>query len=228
MFNNENDNGLLRKFHNKRRTNMFKKDKVKVVLRKFGFQLGIPILVGAMSITLISCSNMASLGGPNSGSANPSQMADIYGILAKPDNADVYYVKAPAPPEPGENPAQGQGTLKKPFRTLARVETVSGPGDIIYILPSPFTLDGGITLQDGQSLLGLGVNPVEVDEADTNVRITNTDPSKNVGTAIRLANDNTVAGIHIVKPFGNGIAGFDSTGSDIRNIMVTDWGGNPI
>src|SRR5438034_10787579 len=53
----------------------------------------------------------------------------------------------------------GDGSLQAPFNSLAAVQQASGPGDTIFVLPSPIQnapLDGGIALKVGQRLIGAG------------------------------------------------------------------------
>src|ERR1700753_41028 len=56
-------------------------------------------------------------------------------------------------------PAAGTGTAQHPFSSLAQVQAAAGPGAGILVLPSPAAvgpLNGGITLQPDQQLIGLG------------------------------------------------------------------------
>src|ERR1700730_7138902 len=53
----------------------------------------------------------------------------------------------------------GIGSLQAPFNSLAAVQRAPGPGDTIFVLPSPIQnapLDGGIALKPGQRLIGAG------------------------------------------------------------------------
>ncbi len=130
------------------------------------------------------------------------------------DRADEIFVKAGAT-------AGGTGSFAAPLNSLEAVEANSAPGDVICILPSNGTLDGGIVLKDGQALIGAGSDPFEADASQTNVRITNSSLLTNDGHGVLLANNNRVAGIHVVSPQGSGIFGRNSSGAEIRHVLVT-------
>lgn len=54
--------------------------------------------------------------------------------------------------------ASGNGdgsSAARPLGTMAQLETVSGAGDVILLLPSDRALDGGLALKPGQALIGL-------------------------------------------------------------------------
>ena len=89
---------------------MSNRERVKVLVRKSAFQLGLPILVGTISIAVVSSSDAT---------------------MGKVDKADVYYAQAAFPPEPADSPDNGQGTETDPFRSLKNAELASGPGDIM-------------------------------------------------------------------------------------------------
>lgn len=110
----------------------------------------------------------------------------------------------------------GTGNGSNPLRptgSLADAQSRSGPSDIIFVLPGSAPLDGGITLQDGQTLVGLGIG------GHTPV-ISNSNPSSNGGNGVVLANDVRVWNLVIQDTARSGIYGLDSTGSDIRNVDV--------
>ncbi len=129
-------------------------------------------------------------------------------------DSDRVFVKAGAT-------AGGTGSFAAPLNSLEAVEANSAPGDVICILPSNGTLDGGIVLKDGQALIGAGNDPFEVDASQANVRITNSSLLTNDGHGVLLANNNRVAGIHVVSPQGSGIFGRNSSGAEIRHVLVT-------
>ena len=115
--------------------------------------------------------------------------------------ATVWYVRNNAP-------AGGNGTQSSPFNQLASAETQSQPGDTIFLFAGDQTTanqNAGITLKDGQSLIGNG-----------NPKITNRS-----GPAIRLANDNTLRGLTIIDSKDQGIAGQAKTsGLTVDNVTV--------
>jgi hypothetical protein len=101
----------------------------------------------------------------------------------------------------------GDGTAESRYATLARAETASRANDIIFVYAgdgSSTGMDEGITLKDGQLLLGEGTRhriPIQGDrlfrlcnsENGVLPTITNTTGS----VAITMANDNVVRGFNI-------------------------------
>src|SRR5215468_2826745 len=128
----------------------------------------------------------------------------------------------------------GDGSLQAPFNSLAAVQQASGPGDTIFVLPSPIQnapLDGGIALKPGQRLIGAGspvvgaaapvpikgpglpvqsAGPLAV-AAVTLPQITNTS-ANNSGDAVTLANGTEVANLVISGTQRGGIYGLNVTG----------------
>jgi hypothetical protein len=105
--------------------------------------------------------------------------------------------------------APGTGSARAPFPTLAAVEAASRPGDRIVVGPSRTPLDGGIRLKPRQSIRGLG-DPHARGEMPA-ARITNTDPQRLDGDAVRLADGVVVRGLRIERPVRGGIYGTDVT-----------------
>ena len=107
--------------------------------------------------------------------------------------------------------AGGNGTFETPFDNLAAAQAASGPDDIIFVDRGDGTVTGhttGIALQDGQQFLASGVSHqipidngpgfgdfvvVEVGLSEGRPVIT----GENNGSAIELANRNTVRGFEI-------------------------------
>lgn len=59
-----------------------------------------------------------------------------------------------------ESQSPGEGTFESPFPTLLQAQQNAHPSDIIYVFPGNKTaqgMDAGITLQQGQQLLGAGI-----------------------------------------------------------------------
>jgi hypothetical protein len=116
----------------------------------------------------------------------------------------------------------GVGTRAAPFNSLSAVQTASGPGDTIVVLPSPLSvppLDGGIALQANQRLVGAGPSVLKssVSAGLTSVpRITNTSATNNSGDAVDLANGSAVTNIVIDGSYRGGIYGQDVTGVDVH------------
>jgi len=132
----------------------------------------------------------------------------------------------------------GNGSLQAPFNSLAAVQQASGPGDTIFVLPSPIQnapLDGGIALKPGQRLIGAGppvvgaaapvpikgpglpvqsAGPLAV-AAVTLPQITNTS-ANNSGDAATLANGTEVANLVISGTQRGGIYGLNVTGVNVH------------
>jgi hypothetical protein len=112
--------------------------------------------------------------------------------------------------------SNGNGSRRKPFRTLAAVQTASRPGDEIVILPAPVTvtpLDGGIRLKPRQRLVGAGpavagrTKQLKKLPAVQNTKSTNLD-----GDVIRLSDKVTVRNVVVTTARRGGIYGRDVKG----------------
>ncbi|MTD46262.1 hypothetical protein GKE82_18720 [Conexibacter sp. W3-3-2] len=118
----------------------------------------------------------------------------------------------------------GDGTAARPFATLAAVEAASRPGDRIVVGPSLTALDGGLRLQRGQRVQGLG-DPHGGPGVPA-ARITNTAAARLDGDAVRLADQTAVRGLRIEAPRRGGIYGLDVaratvTGNDVSGHNVS-------
>ena len=114
-----------------------------------------------------------------------------------------------------DNTSHSAGTFKSPFNTLLAAQNASGPGDIIYVFPGDSTSTGmssGITLQNGQRLLGattshrLGTTAGTITispQASGNLPLL----TNSSGNVVTLANDNLVSGLYIQNLNGHGIYG---------------------
>ena len=137
-------------------------------------------------------------------------LAVAFALVAPPAAAArTWYVQAGA--EPG-------GTGKKrraPLPSLAAVEKASRPGDRIVVLAAEEPLDGGIRLKPRQKLLAGrstdGRRP----------RLTNTDPARLEGDAVRLADRTTVGGVVIEGAVRGGIYGLNVTRATITGNDVS-------
>ena len=133
------------------------------------------------------------------------------------------------------DPTIENGTFETPFDNLADAEAASSTDDIIFVNPGDGTvrnMDAGITLKDGQMLLGNGVQhliPLPdgtlfdlCNSLDGNLpRITN----RFGGNAVTLANRNTVRGFLIDGATGNmlnGIAGVGTAGNRLNDGLIED------
>lgn len=114
--------------------------------------------------------------------------------------------------------AGGDGTQAAPFDALADAESASSDNDFIFIYNGDGTNSNqasGITLKDGQKLIGEGValqtsTGFELVAAGTKAVITNT-----AGNAVTLADDNEVKGLKIDSANNRGIKG-----STISNVNI--------
>ena len=116
----------------------------------------------------------------------------------------------------------GNGTKRRPFRTLQEVEDHSLPGDTIFVVQSKGQLDGGIQLKDGQQLIGLGPRVTRANHHSERAMITNTSGVRYDGDAIRLATHNLVENIHIDNAFRSSILGINAVGARIRHNLMTN------
>ncbi len=115
--------------------------------------------------------------------------------------------------------AGGNGTLAKPFQTIAEAVAVAGTGGRIFVASGNYS--GSITLLAGQQLIGQGVSVASGTSFDTVFGIS--PPSSSAarpviggtrpilttaaGDAITLGTDGTIRGIEIGNTAGVGIAG---------------------
>jgi hypothetical protein len=121
--------------------------------------------------------------------------------------------------------ANGDGRSSSPFNTIAEAAATADVNDYIYLFTgsgTAFNQDKGITLQNGQKLVGEGadfiIDNVTIFPAGTQPVISNTE-----GDAVTLAADNTVRGIAIESPLGYGIyAGYQGGDYAFEELTITD------
>ncbi len=121
-----------------------------------------------------------------------------------------------------DNTSRSLGTYESPYPTLVDAQNASFPNTVIYVFPGDGTaagMDAGITLQDGQMLLGAGsaysfpttLGTVSVPALACTMPVLTNNPPILTNTAtppvITLANNNTVSGLYIENINGNGIYG---------------------
>ena len=116
----------------------------------------------------------------------------------------------------------GNGTRQHPLNSLAAVQSASVPGETIYVLPADTALDGGISLQPGQQLVGLGPQVTDGPSGPT-AQITNSSSADQGGNAIVLADDTTVENIHVVGADAAGIVGQDVTQAHVIGNLITGF-----
>ncbi|MGH2963795.1 MAG: hypothetical protein ACRDMH_00190 [Solirubrobacterales bacterium] len=119
--------------------------------------------------------------------------------------------------------AGGEGSRQQPFDSLAAAQTASGRGDTIVILRARegATLEGGIALKRGQTLVGAGPS-IRARPASASVpQITNTEPTRHSGDAVVLANRTTVSNLAIAGSYRSGIYGDNVKGVDVHGNEVS-------
>ena len=118
----------------------------------------------------------------------------------------------------------GSGTFGSPFQTPAPVNSVSSPGDWIYVRNDT---NGGFILQDNQQLLGQGV-PLQLGGTTFVPAASRPTIGSPVSNAINLASDNTIRGLNVDSPGGAGIAGLNVGTLTIDEVDVTASGGSGV
>ena len=139
----------------------------------------------------------------------------------------VWYVK-------NDYAGPSQGTSENPFQTLAEAETAAGINDKIFVFTGDGSTTGqnaGITLQNGQSLIGEGVDLVlNINGTPSTIvsgsGMLNDAPSigNTAGIVVDLADDNTVEGMIVLPTAGAGIQGGALTGGK-RSQKIVDGAG---
>lgn len=127
------------------------------------------------------------------------------------------------------NTSSSLGTFESPFPTLLAAQNASSTRDIIYVFPGDGTNKGmnqGILLKDYQAFLGAGREHalattlgviVVPPQANSSPLITNI-----AGSAVTLANGNTVSGFHIDQALLQGIAGIGIANATLTGNLITN------
>lgn len=110
----------------------------------------------------------------------------------------------------------GDGSTKRPFGLLSDVEAASAPGDVIYIKQSKTALDGGITLQVGQKLIGLGPDVLKSNGKAAVAQIIDSREG-NFSSAITLSGDNEVANVLVTDTYGFAVLINETSGNHIHH-----------
>jgi large repetitive protein len=107
------------------------------------------------------------------------------------------------------------GRSSEPFATLAQAQTASAINDFIHVRPGTYA--SGITLKDGQKLVGTGVALVV-----NSFTLAPASIAPVLQGTIVLANGNTVTGVNVaVSSATNGIDATNVTGGTIAVVNVT-------
>jgi hypothetical protein len=115
--------------------------------------------------------------------------------------------------------ANGSGSRRKPFASLAAVQNAARPGDTIVVLPAPVSLaalDGGIQLKPRQRLIGAGPSVAGRSKQLKDLpAVQNASGAKLDGDAIRLADDTLVRNVVVTTASRGGIYG-----RDVKNVQL--------
>jgi hypothetical protein len=127
------------------------------------------------------------------------------------------------------NLSHSAGTYESPFSTLAAAESASQANDLIYVYPGDLTstgLSSGVTLKNGQQLLGATINQALITTAG---QITlpaqasgNNPPllSNGAGAVVTLGNNNVVSGFYIQNTAGAGILASGSSNATLTQNYI--------
>ena len=128
-------------------------------------------------------------------------------------------------------PAGGNGTLTSPFNNLIDAHAAGKSGDVIYLFEGDGTTSGydtGITLKNGQKLMGEGV------DFDVNGGVLipagsfpNMSSAGGLAT-IRIGDNNTIAGIRVSSAFNSAIYGITKNNLTIRSSRITGATGHGV
>jgi hypothetical protein len=116
------------------------------------------------------------------------------------------------------------GTFAKPFNSLAQFNASAGPepGDTVFIYAGSGLYDGGIVLQDDQTLLGEGVGLTAGSiSIPPGARPTLTNAA---GDGVALASGNSVRGLNVGDTSGTGLAGASVGGLSVSDVAVNGAG----
>ncbi len=119
----------------------------------------------------------------------------------------------------------GNGTsAKNPYGSLQEVENNNGC-KVIHVLPASSPLDGGITLKDGQKIIGSGENVYDNPDKQNLPMLANTVNADIFQSqpVIRLANNNTVENLKIL-PLSIGVLGNNSSNVKLKDLLIIKKG----
>ncbi len=116
--------------------------------------------------------------------------------------------------------AGGDGTsAASPVGSTAALDSLTAPGDVIFLLPSEAPLNGGLALKTGQALIGLS-------EAGRKPVITNTDSTRNGGNGIVLDQDNRIWNVRIENTYASGVLGTGVSGTRMDGVEISGANGS--
>ncbi len=130
------------------------------------------------------------------------------GILASSTpcaQAAVWFIRARA---------DGDGRSEaSPIGSTAALERMTKPGDVIVLLPGEAPIDGGLSLKQGQTLVGIAAQ-------GSKPSITNSDPERNGGNGLVLGNDCRLLDVRIENTKASAVLGVDVTGTFLIGVDV--------
>lgn len=127
-----------------------------------------------------------------------------YSITASA-HADVWFVRARA---------TGDGTsAATPTGSSTDLDRMTRPGDVILMLPGETPFEGGVALKRGQTLIGNA-------ERGSKPSITNTDPERNGGNGVVLADDCRILDVRIERTRGSGVLGVNVSGTCLMDVEL--------
>lgn len=115
----------------------------------------------------------------------------------------------------------GNGSKKHPFNNLNDAEAAEW--DVLIVLSSTTALDGGITLKNGQKLVG-EENPTDIALSPTQPTITNTDSNNHGGNAVIVTGDATIENIYFKDTQASAIQYNDAKDLTVRNVLISGYG----
>jgi hypothetical protein len=116
--------------------------------------------------------------------------------------------------------APGKGTKKCPFASLQEAEASNW--DVLIVRSSPIALEGGITLKNGQQLIGeedptcLGLSP-------TQPTITNTSDALNNGHGVTVQGNATIQNIFFKNIFRSAIFSDDAECLTVQDVLIDGY-----
>ncbi len=131
------------------------------------------------------------------------------------ERARVRYVQSGAS-------APGLGSKKNPYISLAQAQSHNTEWETLIVLGSTTALDGGITLLDGQKLIG-EVDPIGNPFSPEQSLITNMSLSSNGGNGIVVSGDATIKNIYIKDTKSNVILYDNAKDLTVKNLRVSDF-----
>src|SRR5262245_48836148 len=131
--------------------------------------------------------------------------AGILASVAPSAQAAVWFIRARA---------DGDGRSESsPMGSTAALERMTKPGDVIILLPGEAPIDGGLSLKQGQTLVGIA-------DQGRKPSITNSDSERNGGNGLVLGNDCRVLDVRIENTKASGVLGVDVTGTFLNGVDV--------